>query len=684
VRRRIVSLGSILVAVVALGLVLYNATIVDRRPPSVTGITLSATEGSDPAVAQTVTAIDIEFSEPVRTGSVERRFKIDPFWPGTISWQQGSRAIFTPSTKLPQATRFTVTIAPGFEDLAGNAATTGLDAWGFTTVGPPNVTAVQPADGSDRIAVDSGLTITFNRLMETEAVVSAIRIQPAAAFHPTWSGVTLTLGFDQPLLFGTTYTVTIDASAIDGAGNHLERPYTMRFTTVAATLGVLGTIPVNGVAGVSVRGPIALTFDGAIDPQSATNALQITPAVQGSVEVSSAPTDASPVGGPSPSATTGGGSMLVFQPSAPLAPHTTYTVTLRSVVTPLGSPGQVAQGKSWSFTTGQPATSGQNQIAFLSARSGVRNVWLMNPDGSNPRQLTDELAPVAGFDVTGDGSRVVWSAGGAVKVMRIDGTGLDTLTAAGTLEYAPKFAPDGRSILVGRRDADGTDLGYWLVPLGGGDPRQVLGAEAPPIGSSLLGGDGVSTGEGAPVWAPRAAFDPGARRLAVTTGSGSVWFIDLVTPSSAQAADDTGLVALDGPVWSQTANRFFVVGHKPTEPNDGLWSISLGGVTTRLTDADGSVAMAADGSIAFLVRDSLAATHVAVGRYSAPEAAHTVTNDVNLRDRWPAFSPDGQTVLFARVPVADDDVSAGIWTVEIGSGRLSALTTTGAFPRWLP
>jgi tricorn protease-like protein len=107
-------------------------------------------------------------------------------------------------------------------------------------------------------------------------------------------------------------------------------------------------------------------------------------------------------------------------------------------------------------------------------------------------------------------------------------------------------------------------------------------------------------------------------------------------------------------------------------------------VTTRLTDADGSVAMAADGSIAFLVRDSLAATHVAVGRYSAPEAAHTVTNDVNLRDRWPAFSPDGQTVLFARVPVADDDVSAGIWTVEIGSGRLSALTTTGAFPRWLP
>jgi len=60
VRRRVVSIGSILVAAVALGLVLYNATLVDRRPPSVTSVVLSAPAGSDPGIAQTVTAIDIE------------------------------------------------------------------------------------------------------------------------------------------------------------------------------------------------------------------------------------------------------------------------------------------------------------------------------------------------------------------------------------------------------------------------------------------------------------------------------------------------------------------------------------------------------------------------------------------------------------------------------------------------
>ena len=90
--------------------------------------------------------------------------------------------------------------------------------------------------------------------------------------------------------------------------------------------------------------------------------------------------------------------MLVFRPSNPLAAHTTYTVSLAPVVTRLDAPDQVAAGRTWTFTTGQPAVSGQNQIAFLTARSGVRNVWLMNPDGSNARQLTTELVPVAGFD----------------------------------------------------------------------------------------------------------------------------------------------------------------------------------------------------------------------------------------------------------------------------------------------
>jgi hypothetical protein len=250
-------------------------------------------------------------------------------------------------------------------------------------------------------------------------------------------------------------------------------------------------------------------------------------------------------------------------------------VTLKPVVTRLGSPGQVAPARTWSFTTGQPTHSGQNQIAFLSAHGGVRNIWLMNPDGSNPRQLTDELVPVAGFDFSGDGSRVAWSAGGQIHLMQIDGGGEQTLTANGQFEYAPAFMPDGRSLIVGRRDAAGADLGYWLRPLGGGDERQILPTGAPPLGSTDLLGDGVSTGEGLPVWASRAAFDAVGRRVLLTSGSGEVWLIDLNPTTPADAAIDTGLVAADGPVWSPSSDRFFIVGRRAADSADSVWTVTM-------------------------------------------------------------------------------------------------------------
>jgi Tol biopolymer transport system component len=682
VRRRVISIGSVLVAVIALAVVLYNATVVDRRPPSVARVALSASANGDATLAQTLTAIDIQFSEPVKQGSVESRFRIVPFVQGTMTWaSDGTTAIFTPSEKLPTGTPFTVHVDPGFEDLAGNVATTGLDGWAFRTVGRPVVVKVDPADGLGGVPVDSSLSITFDRLMDTRSVESAIRIEPVTSFHSAWSGETLTLSFATPLLYGTTYTVSIEPTAAGTDGSLLEGPFTTRFTTAAASLQVTSTIPSGGVAGVSVRGPIAILFDGSIDPASVTGALQITPAVEGTTQVIDPPTDATPVTDASPSPSSG--SMLVFQPSAALAAHTTYTITLRPVVSRPGAPSQVAAAKTWSFTTGQPTTSGQNQIAFLSARSGVRNVWLMNPDGSNPRQLTDELAPVAGFDVTADGSRFAWSAGGQVRTMQIDGTGEQTLTASGRFEYAPHFAPDGRSLIVGRRDASGTDLGYWLVPLDGGDGRQILPKDAPPLGSALLAGDGVSSGEGIPVWSGRAAFDPGGKQVLVTTGGGELWHVDLTASDAASGADDTGIVAFDGPVWSPAHARFLIIGKRATDARNGLFTITPDGVAIRRMDAEGSVAGSPDGSVAFLQQDSAGGTHITVARTLA-STTRALTTATDLWDRWPGFSPDGKLVLFARVPAADDQISAGIWTADVTTGRLAALAPDGAFPRWLP
>ena len=65
-----------------------------------------------------------------------------------------------------------------------------------------------------------------------------------------------------------------------------------------------------------------------------------------------------------------------------------------------------------------------------------------------------------------------------------------------------------------------------------------------------------------------------------------------------------------------------------------------------------------------------------------PPVALTGTGD--LADRTPGFSPDGTTLLFARVVLVDPTRSAGIWLCDLDGRDLRQLSTDGAYPRWLP
>ncbi len=681
--RRLISLVSASVALVALGLVLYNATAVDRKPPGIKAITLSAPT-TDPREAQTLTAIDIEFSEPVRTATVESRFHIAPVVDGAFTWD-GSTAIFTPSQKLPADSAFTVRIDPGVEDLAGNVDEAGLDGWAFRTVGAPVVLRVTPADAATGEPVSGQVELVFDRLMDTVSVEAAIKLEPSATVSATWRGSVVTLDFGAGLRFGTSYALTIGAEAADTGGSRLGTPFVTHFTTVAAGLATKALVPADGVAGIGIGSPIAVQFDAPIDPETARSALHIVPSVDGDLRI--VPRGGDLGTGPLPTVASAPDTLL-FLPSTPLAAHTTYTVTIDPTIARSDDPTAVFSGRTWTFTTGSPTSSGQNQIAFLSARSGVRNVWVMNPDGTNQRQLTVDIAPVSSFDTSADGGEVAYAAGGVVTVMAIDGSGARRLTNDdGRLEYGPVFTPDDTHLVVARRSAGGGDLGYWLVPLPGtaGDERQVLDHGAPPLGSGLLAGDGIGLSDGSTPWTPGIAFDPGGSPALIATATGDLYVLSIREPGPGQVAPAPIRVPLTGgsvPAWLP-ARSAFVVAAAGGAP--GLYAVDAVGAATILSDSDGSVGSVApgpDGSVVAMVRRAAGLSQLRV--FGANGSHRDLPQPAGREDRWPAFSPNGLMLLVGRTPAAQPDSSAGIWLIDVDSGVAQQLTSDGAYARWIP
>ncbi len=104
----------------------------------------------------------------------------------------------------------------------------------------------------------------------------------------------------------------------------------------------------------------------------------------------------------------------------------------------------LAEPITWRFTTGAPLASLSNQIVFLSDRSGIDNLWAMNPDGTGQRQLSSELSPITMYAVAPDGRRLIVGDGARLVMQQADGGARQTLTAG-------RRAGDRSRLLAGRR-----------------------------------------------------------------------------------------------------------------------------------------------------------------------------------------------------------------------------------------
>lgn len=677
-----------------LAAILYYASTVDARPPDVVGIGLTHHLSSDATVALTTTSIEVEFSEPVEPASGETAFQIDPALEGSFSWA-GRTLTFTPSERLPLETGFRVRILPGVRDRAGNAMDEEPEPFAFETVGNPTVVRSQPENRAQDVPLESSIVLEFSTLMDTASVEGALQIQPAVELEATWSGERLTLTPSIAFVEGRQYTLRIGSTARDGAGTPLERPFRLVFRAARSGLEAVTLVPNGGIEGVAVTSPIAIVFDRALDPESLDDGqLRLTPAVSGSLEVV-APPNAEGLRDPRPR-------ILRFQPSAPLEPNTTYEVSLAAGL--LGADGsQLATPLAWRFTTGAPLATLGNQIVFLTDRSGIANLWTMNPDGTGQRQLSAELSPVTSFAVAPDGRSFVIGDGAVLIRQGADGGDREVLTSEGTLEFDPAYAPDGSELAFGRADAEtGAGLGLWTRPAGGGDARRIQLPDELRAGGTPTPSPSSSVPPPAPVLrAPR--YSPDGAALAFVDLSGRVAVLEL--PAGRLTTAQFG--AVSPPAWLDDSTAILLSGLDPgavNAPTPGEPLPALDPATLDLSeDQLGSLAVVRlDRGARSVVRlaHSAGASRPATsgdGRYlyvvvqpGSPVAGGLLrltsrgggTSFPVLRDGGAAvtsaaFGPERGAVVAAR---ADD----GIWLVDVASGNGEQLAADGWQPRWLP
>jgi len=140
--------------------------------------------------------------------------------------------------------------------------------------------------------------------------------------------------------------------------------------------------------------------------------------------------------------------------------------------TPIANTGSAVKVTSGTNEGGRGLTFMPDGRIVYTVGAGTSDIFVVNPDGSNPRQLTSNAAINGAPSVSADGRVIVFisNRSGAPHIWRMDndGTNVKQLTN-GIAEVNPRISPDGRWVYFQNIN----DLGFWKVSSDGGTPAQV-------------------------------------------------------------------------------------------------------------------------------------------------------------------------------------------------------------------
>ena len=263
------------------------------------------------------------------------------------------------------------------------------------------------------------------------------------------------------------------------------------------------------------------------------------------------------------------------------------------------------------------------RIAFVSARGGSSQIYVMNRDGSDITQLTHDSRSHAQLSWSPDGGRIAWIDDLTLKVMNVDGS-QEMLLAS---ERPPMYA-EFSWLMMGAWSPDGRRIAF----VSNRDGRlHVVRVDAPAPIALTNRSTSQAADDTPPAWSP-----DGSTIAFGSIPAGCLSYCSAIDLVSAQGGEVTRLVGgekqrLTSPAWSPDGSSIAYLGTRIGDCPPGMCGDTTDVPVLHVTNTDGT-----------------GKRQLTTGRTGAP-----------------AWSADGRTVL-----------------VSIG-GNVVAIPTDGGAPRLL-
>ena len=339
-----------------------------------------------------------------------------------------------------------------------------------TVATPPSI-PVPVASAAPRTDLQAGLawnapiSIGFSTPMNPASVASSLKVDPPTAVDLAWSndGTTLLVRPRSGWRPGTLHTITVGPGTLAANGSPMTAPVRAAFQTRTVSPAVIAPTKVAG-AMVLVDSSFELLFDRDVDGAGLSYTVQIDPPVAGTVQRVARRTGVS----------------FFFVPDLPLAPGTTYRLSL--VPSGLDADPSAAQPASLAIRTAVIPSIVRFRPVDKSTAVGRRAT--LSVRFSEPM---DQAATRAALSVTVGGRAITgtvrFTEGGSVLVFRPA-----AMLAAGQ-QVVMTVSAEARSS-VGVPLANPVSTTFTPFSTAGPGPRisTGLGAAPPPLDGSVGGG----------------------------------------------------------------------------------------------------------------------------------------------------------------------------------------------------